>query len=127
MAHFAKVNENNIVEIVNTINNTEAASGQAFLHSIGLTGIWIQTSYNTRGNKHLLSGTPLRGNYAGRDYIYDSVNDVFYPPQPYSSWTISVDTNWLWTPPVPKPTDGKNYIWDESSLSWVTPSGVSGY
>ena len=77
MAHFAKINESNIVETVNVVNDTEAVSGQAFLNSLGLTGTWIQTSYNTRGNTHILSGTPLRGNYAGIGYIYDSVNDVF--------------------------------------------------
>ena len=120
MAHFAKINENNIVETVNVVNDVDAVSGQDFLHSLGLTGTWIQTSYNTRGNKHLLSGTPLRGNYAGKGYIYDSVNDVFYPPQPYPSWTISADTDWIWKAPVPRPTDGRTYKWDESALNWVS-------
>jgi hypothetical protein len=124
MAHFAKVNSDNIVEQVCVVNNTEAVSGQAFLHSLGLSGIWVQTSYNTRGNIHMLSGTPLRGNYAGIGYIYDSVNDVFYPSQPYPSWTISLSTNWLWSPPVPYPTDGKMYSWDETNTNWVLLSSI---
>ena len=126
MAHFAKINESNIVETVNVVNDTEAVSGQAFLNSLGLTGTWIQTSYNTRGNVHLLSGTPLRGNYAGIGYIYDSVNDVFYPPQPYSSWSIGLSSNWIWVAPVPAPVDGNNYMWNESTLSWVIVPTLSG-
>jgi hypothetical protein len=126
MAHFAKINEHNIVETVNVVNNTEAVSGQAFLNSLGLTGTWIQTSYNTRGNVHLLSGTPLRGNYAGIGYTYDPVNDVFYPPQPYSSWSIGLSSNWIWVAPVPAPVDGNNYMWNESTLSWVIVPTLSG-
>jgi hypothetical protein len=126
MAHFAKINESNIVETVNVVNDTEAVSGQAFLNSLGLTGTWIQTSYNTRGNTHILSGTPLRGNYAGIGYIYDSVNDVFYPPQPYSSWSIGLSSNWIWVAPVPAPVDGNNYMWNESTLSWVIVPTLSG-
>jgi len=126
MAHFAKINESNIVETVNVVNDTEAVSGQAFLNSLGLTGTWIQTSYNTRGNTHILSGTPLRGNYAGIGYIYDSVNDVFYPPQPYSSWSIGLSSNWIWVAPVHAPVDGNNYMWNESTLSWVIVPTLSG-
>jgi len=126
MAHFAKINESNIVETVNVVNDIEAVSGQAFLNSLGLTGTWIQTSYNTRGNTHILSGTPLRGNYAGIGYIYDSVNDVFYPPQPYSSWSIGLSSNWIWVAPVPAPVDGNNYMWNESTLSWVIVPTLSG-
>jgi len=134
MAHFAKINESNIVETVNVVNNTEAVSGQAFLNSLGLTGTWIQTSYNTRGNVHYSpisagvpgGGTPLRGNYAGIGYIYDSVNDVFYPPQPYSSWSIGLSSNWIWVAPVPAPVDGNNYMWNESTLSWVIVPTLSG-
>ena len=60
----------------------------------------------------------LRANYAGLGYTYDAVNDVFYAPQPYPSWTISAPT-WQWQAPVPYPNDGKNYVWDEATLSWV--------
>jgi len=122
MAHFAKVNSDNTVEQVCVVNNTEAVSGQEFLNSLGLSGTWIQTSYNTRSNVHILGGTPLRGNYAGIGYVYDSVNDVFYPPRRYASWTISADTNWVWTPPIPLPKDGNVYVWDESTTKWVAVS-----
>jgi hypothetical protein len=60
----------------------------------------------------------LRGNYAGIGYTYDKVNDVFYEPQPYLSWSLNHNT-WTWQPPVPYPVDGKLYSWDESSLSWI--------
>jgi hypothetical protein len=60
----------------------------------------------------------LRGNYAGIGYTYDSVNDVFYAPKPYASWTLNQST-WLWESPVPMPTDEQLYKWDEASLNWV--------
>ena len=123
-AHFAKI-DNNIVTQVLVVSDNDASRGQDFLaNDLGLGGTWIQTSYNTRGNVHLLSGTPLRGNYAGIGYIYDVDNDVFYPSQPYPSWTISVDTNWTWASPVPYPTDGKMYNWDETNTNWVEVSGI---
>ena len=118
MAHFAKVNENNIVEEVCVVSNTDSVSGQAFLNSIGLTGIWLQTSYNTYANKHKLGGVPLRGNYAAVGYKYDPKNDVFIPPQPYPSWSISIETNWEWTSPVPCPKYGM-YNWSEDEKKWV--------
>ena len=87
-------------------------------------GTWLQTSYNTRGGVHYGQddqpdgGVALRGNYAGIGYTYDSVNDVFYAPQPYPSWTISAPT-WEWQAPVPYPTTGGPYTWDEATQSWV--------
>jgi len=78
---------------------------------------WIQTSYNTIGNQHILGSTPLRGNYAGVGYTYDAVNDVFYAPKPYASWTLN--TSWIWECPVPMPTDGKIYGWDEEAFAWI--------
>jgi hypothetical protein len=79
----------------------------------------VQTSYNTRGGQHP-EGRPLRRNYAGIGYIYDSVRDAFYTPQPYASWTLDEETC-LWNPPIPYPDDGNRYIWDESTTSWVVP------
>lgn len=112
MSHFAKV-VNGIV--------TEVHVAEADVLALGYWGdpsLFVQTSYNTRGGVHVLGGTPLRGNYAGIGYIYDSVNDVFYPPQPYPSWTINT-TTWTWEPPTPMPTDEKVYSWDEATLSWL--------
>jgi hypothetical protein len=88
---------------------------------------YVQTSYNTRGGVYYLpnSNTPspdqskaLRANYAGIGYTYDAINDVFYAPQPYPSWTVSAPT-WLWQAPVPYPTDGNVYTWDETTQTWV--------
>jgi hypothetical protein len=107
MSHFAKV-ENGIVQQV-------IVAEQDVIDS-GLFGTsWIQTSYNTRGGQHP-EGRPLRGNYAGIGYTYDRNNDVFYAPQPYSSWTLN-NTTWLWESPTPMPEDGI-HTWNEQTLSW---------
>jgi hypothetical protein len=122
MAHFAKIAVGNIVEQVIVISNDVATTEQAgvdFINNMYNTrDVWKQTSYNTYGGKHLLGGTPLRGNYAGIGYQYDQTNDVFYAPQPYPSWTLD-KTTWLWTSPVPYPTDGQSYKWDESTKNWI--------
>jgi hypothetical protein len=111
MAHYAKI-ENGIVTQVIVAEQEFINSGYA-----GKPKDWVQTSYNTHGNQHP-EGRPLRGNYAGIGYTYDSANDVFYAPQPYPSWTLN-NTTWLWEAPTPMPTDGKFYIWDELTLSWI--------
>jgi hypothetical protein len=112
MAHFAHIT-NGIVDNVIVIDAETLALGHW-----GNPSEWVQTSYNTHGGVHALGGTPLRGNYAGVGYTYDSVHDVFYPPKPYASWTISAPS-WTWTAPTPMPTDGKMYEWHEETLSWV--------
>ena len=76
-----------------------------------------RTSYNTIGNEHREGGTAFRGNYAGIGYYYDETNDVFYPQQPYPSWTL--DTNsWLWVPPVEMPSEDNIYSWNEQTQNW---------
>ena len=111
MSHFAKVLDGKVVQVI-------VAEPDFFTHFVDSSpGQWIQTSYNTHGNQHT-EGRPLRGNYAGIGYIYDAENDVFYAPQPYPSWTLN-QTTWLWEPPIPYPTDGKLYIWDETTKTWV--------
>jgi hypothetical protein len=112
MSHFAKVN-NGIVEQVIV---AEPEFFETFVDTS--PGEWIQTSYNTHGNQHILGGTPLRGNYACIGFIYDRTNDVFYAPKPYQSWTIN-QTTWLWEAPIAYPTDGKDYTWNESTTSWI--------
>jgi hypothetical protein len=123
MAYFAKV-ENSIVTNV-------IIAGQEFIDS-GAAGdpkMWVQTSPYTHGGIYYIPNTnppiqdpdqslALRANYAGIGYTYDVINDVFYAPQPYPSWTIGPPT-WLWQPPVPYPNDGKKYYWDEATQSWV--------
>jgi len=108
MAHFAKV-ENGIVKQV-------IVAEQEFIDSAVLGHGWIQTSYNTHGGKHP-EGRPLRKNYAGVGYAYDSARDAFIPPQPFASWLLNEDTC-LWEAPVAMPTDDKKYAWDEESVSW---------
>jgi hypothetical protein len=110
MSHFAKVLDGKVVQVI-------VAEKEFFDTYVDYTpGTWIQTSYNTHGNQHP-EGRPLRGNYAGIGYTYDATNDVFYAPQPYSSWILN-NTTWLWEAPVTYPTDGKNYKWNESITNW---------
>jgi hypothetical protein len=111
MGHFAKVN-NGIVEQVIV---AEPEFFQTFVDSS--PGEWIQTSYNTHGGQHP-EGRPLRKNYAGIGFTYDRTRDAFIPPKPYASWTLN-ETTCLWDSPVPYPTDGKRYIWNEVTTSWI--------
>ena len=118
MGHFAKVVDGKVSQVI----VAEPDFFDTFVDSS--PGQWIQTSYNTRGNVHYApnsnepDGEPaLRGNYAGIGYTYDAVNDVFYPPKPFNSWTLS-ETTWLWESPVAYPDDGKIYVWDEETTNW---------
>ena len=112
MAHFAKVN-NGIVEQVIV---AEPEFFNTFVDSS--PGAWIQTSYNTHGGVHTLGGTPLRKNYAGIGYTYDSQRDAFIPPKPFASWLLNEETC-LWNAPVAMPDDGKQYQWDEAAGAWL--------
>lgn len=115
MSHFAKVVNGTVTKVI-------VAEPEFFRTFRDNTpGTWIQTSYNTRANVHVNGGTPLRGNYAGVGYIYDQAHDVFYPPQPFPSWTLNT-TTWSWQAPVAYPTDGKLYKWDEETKSWTEQS-----
>lgn len=119
MAHFANINSDNIVTQVLVVSDNDAPRGHDFLSKdLGLGGTWIQTSYNTRGGEHSNGGTPLRKNYAGIGYTYDSGRDAFIPPKPYASWVLD-ESSCLWNAPVAYPTDGKMYSWDESTTSWI--------
>ncbi|MGI9141611.1 MAG: hypothetical protein ACR2IJ_00320 [Fluviibacter sp.] len=110
MSHFAKV-ENGIVTQVIVVEQDVIDSG---LFGTG----WVQTSYNTVGGVHTQGGTPLRKNFAGIGYHYDSYRDAFIPQRPFKSWPLNEQTC-LWEPPVPMPTDGKLYRWDEITTSWM--------
>ena len=132
MAHYAFIKDNIVTEVITGKDETETApDGFADWEEYYLTkrpgqDACKRTSYNTIENEHTLGGTPFRGNYAGKNYTYDSSNDVFYEPQPYASW--SLDSNWIWQPPLEMPSDAspeKVYIWDEeayqadNSTGWV--------
>ena len=119
MSYFAKIEDGVVTNVI--------AADQDFIDN-HMDGEWVQTSYNTRGGKHYDPDTkleddktPLRKNYAGIGFIYDSVKDAFYSPQPYPSWTLDEDTC-LWEAPVAYPEDGtpdKMYSWDEDTTAWV--------
>lgn len=118
MAHFAKINFN--TKLVERVIVAE----QDYVNN--LPGIWIQTSYNTRGGVHYLpdSNIPskdqskaLRKNYAGVGYTYDFVRDAFIAPSPYPSWILN-ETTCVWESPIPRPTD-RHYLWDEENQQWV--------
>jgi len=112
MAHFAKISNG----IVDQVIVADSDFFDTFIDDS--PGEWLQTSYNTHGGIHLNGDTPLRKNYAGVGYTYDSVRDAFIAPQPYPSWTLVEDTC-LWEAPVAMPTDDKRYTWDESTTNWT--------
>ena len=102
MSHFAEVNSDGIVQRV-------IVAEQDFINSgaVGDSFLWVQCSYNNN----------FRKQYAGKGYKYDKANDVFIAPQPYPSWTL--DDNHDWVPPTAMPSDGKEYTWDEANTKWV--------
>jgi len=112
MAHFAKV-ENGVVTQVIVIEQDVLNSG-----NWGDPASWIQTSYNTVSGVHTQGGNPLRKNFAGVGFTYDSQRDAFMPPKPYASWVLN-ETTCNWGAPIVMPTDGKFYMWRESTTSWV--------
>ena len=122
MAHFAKINESNIVTQVVVVNDSDGdndTDGQNFLNNLfKTTHTWKKTSYNTYGNTHRLGGTPYRKNFASVGFTYDSSRDAFIEPKPYNSWTLN-ETTCLWEAPVSYPSDGKDYDWDEDNRQWV--------
>ncbi len=112
MSHFAKVNNGVVVQVI----VAEPEFFDTFVDNS--PGEWIQTSYNTYGGAHRLGGTPLRKNYAGVGFTYDAQRDAFIPPKPFPSWVLDEETC-LWNAPVARPTDGKDYQWDEQTTNWI--------
>jgi hypothetical protein len=111
MAHWAEIDENNIVLRVTVGDNNEPDEGYQWLLD-NLGGTWIKTSYNNN----------IRGVFAGVGYSYNSDEDIFVTPQPYPSWTRNGS---FWQAPTPMPTDGKLYNWDEDTTSWVEIAALS--
>lgn len=111
MSHFAKVENNIVTQVI--------VAEQEFIDSgvLGNPSQWIQTSYNTQGGVHLNGGTPLRKNYAGIGFTYDSTRDAFIPPSPFQSWTLDEETC-QWEAPTPMPNDDNQYRWNEDTVSW---------
>ena len=138
MAHFAKIDEQNRVLQVLTLDNKDMLNGdgvetesvgQQYLetHNNWPANMWIQTSYYTVKNQHVKGGTPLRGNYAAIGDIWDPTDEIFWSPQPYASWTKNLTTA-MWDPPLSIPDmtqeqqdDPSNlykHEWDEDTQSW---------
>ena len=113
MSHFAQLDENNIVTRVIVIEQDTVDTGL-----FGDPATFVQTSYNTQGGIHTLGGTPLRKNYAGIGYTYDTSLDAFVPPKAFASWVLNADSC-QWEAPVAMPTDDKQYTWDEGTLAWI--------
>lgn len=117
MAHFAQLDENNVVTQVIVVANDELlldgveseTRGVIFCKSLfGEDTKWVQTSYNAT----------IRKNYAGIGFTYNKDLDAFIAPQPYASWTLNEKTA-QWEAPTPYPTDGKVYYWSEDDLTWL--------
>jgi hypothetical protein len=115
MAHFAEINENNIVTRVIVVADSDCNGGQypeadpigaAFCSKL-LGGTWKQASYNNN----------FRKQYAGIGYTFDAEKDVFIAPQPYLSWILNNNNDWQ--APVQMPEDGKEYYWNEDTQGWV--------
>ena len=121
MAHFAEIDENNIVTRVIVVADEHEADGENWCHNF-LGGTWKKTSYNTRGNVHALGGTPFRKNYAGTGDTYDASRDAFIEEKEFASWTLN-ETTCLWEPPVTYPDDGKDYDWNETAYQADNSTG----
>jgi hypothetical protein len=122
MAHFAKLDSNNVVVFVTTGRDEDDGKEVELSETTG--DVYKQTSYNTIGGVHILGGTPFRKNYAGVGYTYDFNRDAFIPPKPFASWVLN-ETTCLWESPIPMPSDTgtgnppKNYTWDEVTTNWI--------
>ena len=112
MAHFAKLNENNIVVYVTVGRNEDDGQENTLFTRTG--DVYKQTSYNTIAGVHVLGGTPFRKNFAGIGYTYDETRNAFIPPKPFSSWVLN-ETTCQWDAPIDDPTDGNVYSWDEEA------------
>tara|TARA_R110000824_G_scaffold7579_3_gene34318 strand:+ start:1439 stop:1861 length:423 start_codon:yes stop_codon:yes gene_type:complete len=137
MAHFAKINSEKKVLTVLTFNDADMidgkgqvdeATGQQYLekHNNWPANQWIQTSYNTRNNTHILGGTPFRGNYAGIGYEWDEANQIFWPKKPHASWVKNMSEA-RWQSPIgdaPAMTEAEkethsHYVWNEEAGAWA--------
>lgn len=108
MAHWAEIDENNVVLRVTVGDNNDPNGDEGYQWLIdNLGGRWIKTSYNAN----------IRNKFAAIDDFYDEIRDVFISPKPYPSWILNEDTL-KWEAPVEKPQDDKKYKWNEETTSW---------
>ena len=124
MAHYAFLDPANVVTQV-IVGKDEGNFDWEFYYGQQMGQACKRTSYNTRGGVYYLpDGQPsldqskaFRKNYAGIGYTFDEAKDAFIPPKPFASWILD-DQTCLWNPPIPYPSDGKMYYWDEATFSW---------
>lgn len=117
MAHYAQIDENNIVQQVVAIRDEdEHDAPETLAKELGMR--WVKTSYHTMGGIHREGGTPYRVNYAAPGYYFDEERDAFILPQPHPSWIFN-EQACNWDPPVEYPMDGTYYNWNEELLKWV--------
>jgi hypothetical protein len=111
MAHFAQIDDNNVVINVLSVPDEQEHRGEEYLSvNLGLGGRWIQTSYNSN----------VRKMFAGIGYIYNEELDVFLPPQPFPSWTIDIiNKEWVAPQESPEHIEGTALSWDEEEQVWV--------
>lgn len=127
MAHFAELDENNIVLRVLVVDNEQENRGQEFLaEDLGLGGRWEKTSYNTRAGVHYDVNTSepsadqtkaYRKNYAGIGFTFDEIRDAFIPPKTFESWVLN-EFSCIWEPPIPMPETGGTWAWNEELGNW---------
>ena len=123
MAHFAKIDENNVVVNLIVISNENENNGQEYINNeLNMEGTWLKCSYNTMNGSHKLGGTPFRGNFPGVGWIYNETLDAFIPPKPEANPSFVLDEElFIWTQPVDPPGDGvqlEKWYWDEETISW---------
>ena len=118
MAHYAFLDTNNIVTEVIVGKDEGEENTDWEVHYGNFRGqVCKRTSYNTSGGQHNNGGIPYRKNYAGIGYSYDLIRDAFIAQKPYTSFILNEETC-LWEAPVPYPTDGELYTWNEETISW---------
>jgi hypothetical protein len=119
MAHYAFLDNSNIVtEVIVGKDEGEENTDWEVHYGNFRNQVCKRTSYNTSGGTHSSGGTPFRKNYAGIGYFYDEQRDAFIPQKPYTSFILNEETC-LWEPPVPYPTDGERYTWNEEEGEWT--------
>jgi len=123
MGNYAFLNiKNEVIRVITGVD--EGSQGRSIEEIENSYGSFSKlkckkTSYNTHGGVHTLGGTPYRKNYAGIGYTYDENRDAFIPPKPegLDSWILN-ENSCVWEAPIPYPSDGKNYLWNEENQQW---------
>ena len=124
MAHYAFLNENNVVtEVIVGVDENELIEGldpETWYGNLRQQ-LCKRTSFNTSANTHLSGGEPFRFNYAGIGYTYDEHWDAFIPPRPFPSWKLDYQ-RFVWEPPVAVPDriEGFLWRWSEVNKGWIS-------